>query len=140
MSIDEFSEGDILYRINSQCLVGGISDEDFRNNAQSLLEDIRGYFMGRYEVMAEFRPPQMDGCIACHDDLNARIAELTSELSATLLALEVCQDSRTELTAEVARYKKALEIIAQYDDGYAIPANDGSTRIDIARNALKDGV
>lgn len=51
--------GDIIYRINTYCLVGGLSDEDFRNNAQSLLEDIRGLLLsGVYEVATEFTPPQ----------------------------------------------------------------------------------
>jgi hypothetical protein len=119
MSIDEFSEGDIIYRINSHCLVGGISDKDFRNNAQNLLEDIRGYFMGHYEVMAEFRPPQMDGCIACHDDLNARIAELT---------------------AEVARYKPSDDVKALAIELLLAARNDmheGFDQIQISCSALE---
>lgn len=69
-----------------------------------------------------------------------RIAELTEQLSLADRLLVAEMRAKAELTAESAGYKKALEIIAQYDDGYAIPASDGPTRIDIARNALKEGV
>lgn len=75
MATDEFSEFDILYRINSHCLIGGISDADFRHNAQCLLEDIRGYFQGNYEVMDEFVPKRLDGCIDCHRTLEDKCAK-----------------------------------------------------------------
>lgn len=46
--------GDMLYRINTYCLTGGLSDADFRSNAQPILEDIRGYLSGiGYEIEPE---------------------------------------------------------------------------------------
>ncbi|WP_372362855.1 hypothetical protein ACCQ10_09165 [Xanthomonas sp. NCPPB 1325] len=52
---DQFTEGDLLYRIDTYCLIGGISDSDFRNNAAPLLEDLRAYLSGNgsYEIQPE---------------------------------------------------------------------------------------
>ena len=56
--------GDILYRINVYCLIGGLSDKDFRNNATPILEDLRAFlqFRGFYEIQAEQ--------IGAQDDIN----------------------------------------------------------------------
>lgn len=52
--VDALLVGDMLYRINSYCLTGGLSDADFRSNAEPILEDIRGYLSGAgYEIQPE---------------------------------------------------------------------------------------